>query len=729
MGAISRVLSLRVSASLTLTAGRVRGISPLPYYPFKRLLPLVLIALGFIAGAPEAAADEVRLLSQIKTRTEKRGTVGTNSYDGLSVSTHVQDSNYTYQRGSTYTNWGFYDRSEAFGFGTNPPVSGYGTWIYQDTNSASLPWEGEALAPQGTAIIRHTSLVRMDEWVWNGDTNVWTTKSILDGSTNTYTNYMATTEGSPWPMKDWDYSITNENGNTESDKYTLTTTVELVTDGPTNQSALFCLSSLVVDHSALDPVTFLPVFYLSGWEIVELPADNAGRVFKVLDNNSTHDVSVKLGSTLISTVTNWTYDDVFAQRVPLVIEWKGSGTNDTNWSQGPLFVLKGTTVNFRVITPGFVDVAWPPGLPTWSGGGASGTNAQISVTFNTVSADANGSEIIVTAGSKATNQVVVFDYTVQFKPDAQGDFTGRAEYPTNFGVGEGVSFSVKSDPAGITPNFVWSAAGMSATGDFDDRSVYMPNAIAFKAGAFSETITVTATLTDPPSAGSSRSNKFTVIPPTNAVLKDYRPTLVPSLIISLPYLVTNSNVGHLENSESCWKVSCYFILPQSVSFHGISVREGAGPYVFSGGYFAGISAELATNGFNAPWQPPSLPAGPLVTNVYATDSQHTAGVPRACTHQTVHGSGAIEPNFLNSDWFGVGPPGTGNQPYPLAHQAFLLTSLSGTIAVEFQLASATFYNVTNVISKRDFFSDASLTIEKAGSGPHTKAYASPTTPE
>jgi hypothetical protein len=289
MGAISRLLSLRVSASFTLFATRVKGITP-PYYSPKRLLPLLLVALGFMQVAQEVAADEVRLLSQIKTRTEKWGTVGTNSYDGLSVSTHVQDSNYTYQRGSTYTNWGFYDRSEAFGFGTNPPVRGYGTWIYQDTNSASLPWEGEALSPQGTGIIRYTSLVRMDEWVWNGVTNVWTTKSILDGSTNTYTNYQAYWEGPSWPMKKVKYSITNENGGTDSDDYTLTTTIELVTDGPTNQSALFALAGSVFDNSVFDPVTGYPVPLTSGWKLESLVPNAAGRVFKVFDNNTTNGV-------------------------------------------------------------------------------------------------------------------------------------------------------------------------------------------------------------------------------------------------------------------------------------------------------------------------------------------------------------------------------------------------------------------------------------------------------
>lgn len=682
------------------------------------------MAAGFVVGTLEAGADEVRLLSQVKTRTEKCGTARTN----VSWSASEQYTGYTYQRGVTYTNYSISDITDDY---SAIAVAGNGIWLYQYTNLASVPWVGDALATLGTSY--NTALGRRSQWAYDSNTEaiVWVGNYEQGGSTNTDTNYQAYWEGDAWPMRIWNYALTNENESTESDDYSLTTAVELVTSGPTNESALFCLSSVVSDYNDIDPITFAyPRILGSGWTLGGETADYGGRVFKVLANGSTNDVSVAPDSTYSGAITNWSSNNPEAQRVDLVMEWKGNGTNDTNWSQGPLFVLKGTTVNFRVITPGFVDVAWPPGLPTWSGGGASGTNAQISVTFNTVSGDINGEKVIVTAGSKATNQVVVFDYTVQFKPDAQGAFTGRAEYPTNFGVGEGVNFSVKSDPAGITPNLAWSAAGMSATGDFDDRSVYMPNAIAFKAGAFSETITVTATLTDAPSAGSSRSNKFTVIPPTNAVLKDYRPTLVPLLTMSLPFLQTNSNVGHLTNSESCWKVSCYFILPQSVSFHGISVREGAGPYVFSGGATAAnMTAAQATNGFITPWRPPSLPGAPLATNEYWTISQHEPGVPRACTHQTVHGTGAIEPNYLNSDWFGVQSPGTGNQPYPLAHEPFLMTMLTGTIDVEFQLASTSFYNITNVASKRKFYSDASLTIEKAGSGPHTKAYASPTTPE
>jgi hypothetical protein len=559
--------------------------------------------------------------------------------------------------------------------------------------------------------------------VLGADTNAVVVSTNVAPPTVPYAPWTLTKSGTMTTNYDNSTNITGITTNFWSEKSTLS----LATSGTdTNLSALFCLTGSVTDPYTYWPISNFPI--LSGWKLAGEVPDGAGRVFKIFNDGSTNDASVELESSLTGTNYYYTYD-VGVQRVGLTLEWKSSNTNDTNWQSGKVFVLKGDTVAFRVTTGSITNVAWPTGKPAWSGGGSSGTGADFSITFNTVSADTNGINVVVEAGSKVTNQVVVFDYTVRFKPDAQGAFTGRAEYPTNFGVGEEVNFSVKSDPEGLSPNVAWNATGMSATGDFDDRSVYLPSASSFKAGAFAETISVTATLTDVPSAGGARTNTFSVIRPTNAILKDYRITTVPLLTISLPYLVLNPNVGHLTNSETCWKVSSYFILPQSVSFHGISVREGAGPYAFSGGYFAGISAELATNGFNAPWHPPTMTGGPLVTNIYATFSQHTPGTPRPCTHHQVFGTGAIEPNYLNLDWFGVGPPGSGNQPYPLAHQSFLLTSLSGTIAVEFQLASAIFYNITNVISKRDYFSDASVTVEKAGSGPHTKAYASPTTPE
>lgn len=533
------------------------------------------MGLGFIAGAVRIEADEVRLLSQVNTRTEKNRTVSTNNYGGQFVRTSDQYSGYTFQRGATYTNYSITIQKDD---NKSAQVHGEGIWDYISTNLSSVSWVGEALAQPGTSYNTYQSTNSQ----WNFDcetgTNVWVVDTLPCGSTNTYTNYTAILQGPAWPMKKVKYSITTENGGTESDDHTLTTTVELVTSGPANQSALFRLSSLVIDQSAIDPLTGLPTFQWSGWELAGEQV-TAGRVFKVFNNNTTNNVSVTLGSSLANTVTNWTYDDPSAVRVKLTtIEWWNKAA--TNWVEGDVFVLTNTTVKFRVkASPD--DVVWPSTLPVWNCGSA-GTQGvvEFSMHFDTVSTSwTNPHVVTVTAGNTLTQTVFVCSYDIKLQSDPAYDFPGKST--NRFGVAEQIHFSADVKPEGVelplgwhaTYSHVWTSTNGA---DYSRISDVSASGGIFLAGSEAETVTVTATILDGPSFEKSQSKPITIVAPTNIVMLNYAYFGGPTP------LVPSTNIWHVENTVSCGKLASYFLKPDDVSFAGIRFKEGYALYLQNG---------------------------------------------------------------------------------------------------------------------------------------------------
>lgn len=552
----------------------MRGVSaPPPCHSPERLLALVVVALSFIVGASRVAADEVRLLSQVNTRTEMIKTVGTN-HGGLFVRTSDQYSGYNYQRGATYTNYSITIQKDD---NKAAQVPGVGISLSLSTNLSSVPWVGDALAYPGTTL--SISLTTNSQWSFDYVTEnfVWVENCLPGGSTNTYTNFAATLEGPAWPMKEVKYSITTESGGTESDDHTVTTTVELVTDGPANQSALFRLSSVVTDLGEIDPQTGSPRVLWSGWTLGGDQPDMYGVIYKVLANNTTNDVSVALCD-LSGIVTNWTYDHPAAVRVDLALQWrKSTSTNDADWQSTTLYVLKGTTVSFRVISPNVTNVTWPTGLPTWSGGGSSGTGPTFDITFNTLSADTNGSWVVATAGSSVSNRVVAYDFGVV----ARGaDPLFNPAPRTNFGVGELISFALDYKPESLsnTPpsSFIWhGVGGGSYTGySDDDRSLFTDgNPPYLQAGALGEGWAVNAAIISGVNAGVTRSMNLTILAPTNAIL-----------------VAVTTNVAHTSNVISAAKLGWYQIQPTVVDFSGIKFREGSN--VFSWQWETGQSTNV-----------------------------------------------------------------------------------------------------------------------------------------
>ena len=654
-------------------------------------------------------ADSVFLFTQSETYEKDFKFYGSNASGSITWSSPTKvSSGYTYERGSTYTN--FYSVSDITTYTystTNHTASDPGVNHYTNLLTASVPWGTNGLE-FGTQ--RDKGFTYVDRWLGG----VLITNLYEEEPWDiTVTNYQATwneTHGF-WPLANWTYLITN-NADTQKETYVVTSVVNLATHG-TNGSALFRLTGTVVDPGWLP---YVNASYTNGWTMAGETPDASGKVFKVFDNGTTNNVSVAITDT---NITNSAYY-VGAERVTLGIKWKSSNTNDTNWQSGDVFALKGTTVLFKVTTDP-TPVTYPTGLPTWTHRGAAG-DTQISVTFNTVSSDTNGQWVTVTAGSMASNRVVVFDYSVKFQPDAAGLFPGRATNTTRFGVGEQVNFVAKFDPDGISPELGWSATGMTTGAPNDDRCEYGSGASTFQAGAFAETITVFAFVVEGPSFGEVRTNQFAVVKPINAILKD----VLPLTATNGNFLFAWTNVGHMTNQWSCKKKASYFLLPQDVSFHGIFTGEGTGPYTYSGGYFNDTNSPQGVAGFTNSYTIVTNGVTNVFTFEYPTNANHTIGGKYAASHRTNYPSLSIEPNYFISDTFG-GDYGPGAIDVP--HTPFLLTTLTGTIQIEYSYVSASVYSVTNVISKRHLWSNGKLVIEKASSGPHAKEYTDPDSPD
>lgn len=640
--------------------------------------------------------------------------VSTNQ-DGSTISAQTTTENtYTYEWGKTYTNYYFQDFKHNGNYGTNTPADALHHRRLQTTNTASAPWVNGALA---VGTLRDYGLDVEHRWI----DGVVVSNYINAPWDLSNANYQATySDGSMWPVIEWSYSLTN-GADTTVESYSKQSTVKLATTG-TNGSALFCLTGTVHDWSAgyASPLT-------DGWTLAEEVPDAAGRVFKVFDNGSTNDVSVELDAMACGSVTNWKYS-VSPGRVTLGIEWKGTGTNDTNWQTGPVYVLKDTTVTFRVATS-VTNVAWPSGLPTWSHGGTAGATT-ISIIFSSVSGTTNGELVTVTAGTTASLKVVVFDYSVKFKPQDAAIFPGRATNTTRFGVGEMVDFLTEITPAGLmggtVGEFGWSASGMSTAGDPDDWSEYASGDEAFQAGAFQETITVIATIVSGPSFGKERTNTFDVVKPTNSFLQDILLVWTNNIWVSDPSAQAQRffpypNVGHTSNSMTCSKTASYFLEPRDVSFHGISVREGDGPYLWDQSQTQKVVATEITNS-----------SGQLlfwVTNSFGSHPNHPTGNLFSVSHPLRYSWGPVEANYWIFDtfWTTIGSNST-NLPVLVPHVPQKVVSLTGTIAIEFYYKSSDFHLIKSVLSEREVYSSGKVIIKKAGSGPHPKEYSDPSSP-
>lgn len=356
--------------------------------------------------------------------------------------------------------------------------------------------------------------------------------------------------------------------------------VHLAASAPSNStgSALFKLTSGFGIPGATNENVLAD--YAGAYTLASETPDSNGVVWKTFADGTNHDVSVRIRSTHANAVTNFTFNPT-PYRATLSIQWKSASTNETNWQSGPLHVLKDTTVLFRVqaTVGGNVDtnVAWPTGTPAWSA--STNNTAQISVTFTNVSADANGQWITVTAGSMASNQVVVFDYGIVAKgQDLDFSVSPRSVY----GVGEKVDFAAGFTPTALSNSFPltfnWSGQGAASTNGLQGADISNLDGQEFSAGCQAETYTVTATLALGVNAGAFRTTNISIIAPTNAILLPIKSAGIQEYVFA-----SNTNVGHTQFAHSCLKKAHYQLQPDTVSFKWLSISEGTAAYSWLGG--------------------------------------------------------------------------------------------------------------------------------------------------
>lgn len=487
--------------------------------------------------------------------------------------------------------------------------------------------------------------------------------------------------------------------------------VHLATSAPSNTtgSALFKLTSGFGIPGATNEnvlADFAGAYTLAG----ETP-DNNGVVWKTFADGTNHDVSVRIRSTHTNAVTNFTFNPT-PTRVQLTgLKWRG--TNDTNWTafSGPLHVLVGTTVEFQVQV-NETNVNWPTNMPAWSNG--SNQVEQVSITFNTVSADTNGQWISVTAGNTVSNQVVIYDFSIV----AQGQDIEFSESPRSlYGVGEKVDFTAGFTPAALSNSFpltfTWFGQGSASTNGFDPEDISRLVGQVLSAGCQAESFTVTAALASGLNAGTSRATNVSIIAPRNAILLPIKLTGVNE-----NPTVSNTNVGHTQFTHSCTKRAYYQLQPDTVSFKGVSISEGIAPYSWVGGG-GNVSGAIYYNGVWTNANP-----GPL-SNL----SDHAQGGWLGIMHLP-------EASYYNiavgHDTFGV-PAGQGGLPIATYQGQECIFSPSPaktntvSIPLAYRLAVKTNVFIT-IDSTKAFGPEGSTTIKKDGLGPITKGFGEDDSP-
>jgi len=223
---------------------------------------------------------------------------------------------------------------------------------------------------------------------------------------------------------------------------------------------------------------------------------------------------------------------------------------------GTLYVLVGTTVNFKAIsTPS--NAAWPSGKPTWGGSsGASGSGATKAVTFNTVSESTGDFKTVtVTCGNTVTANVVVFDITPTLFPVA--DFEDRSY--TEFGLKEDILLDYTSTPSlseSQIGSLEWSIE--SGSGDLIDND---DGTGMFTVSTTPGVFTLAITRISGPGSGGSNAKRFQAgngKGPTDIYNKD----------------VPNSSIWHVKGKASVGFVAYTHFEPKDVSFGNLTFAEG-----------------------------------------------------------------------------------------------------------------------------------------------------------
>lgn len=253
------------------------------------------------------------------------------------------------------------------------------------------------------------------------------------------------------------------------------------------------------------------------------------------------------------------------------VQYKGPNNDAFSDVANPLYVLKGSQINFKAI-PNPSTATFPSGQPVWAGtSGATGTGTTTSVTFNTVSSSTGDYKTVVaTAGnSSVTVNVVVYELTGTLNP--QVFFTGRSF--ERYGLKEEVNLGFLAFPSvsdsqmgGLT----WKVISGSGTipANSDGTETYTAGAVAGEETLKLEVITG-------PSKGLGPIYTRTIVAPSDGYIRQ----------------TPGSSILHCQGYCSVGFYGEARLQPTDVSFSKLWFREGGGTAQASGFYGASAGAQ------------------------------------------------------------------------------------------------------------------------------------------
>jgi len=251
------------------------------------------------------------------------------------------------------------------------------------------------------------------------------------------------------------------------------------------------------------------------------------------------------------------------------IQYKEPGTSNYVDITGTLFVLKGTTVEFKAI-PSPSNASFPTGQPVWSGtSGATGTGQLKSVTFDTISSSTtNYKTVIATVASSITVNVLVYDLYPVLTPEDSFD-PNRSTI--KYGLREVVDLSFASNPTTTDTQvggLTWTISSGTGTVDTQNNGTG-----TFTAPAVAESSTLKLEVLNGPSKSQYITKDITIVAPSGARM---------------------IRTGNIKHTQGVWgggfRAYIHFD-PTDVSFKNIRFREGT-CLATADGYLASFDREL-----------------------------------------------------------------------------------------------------------------------------------------
>jgi hypothetical protein len=275
------------------------------------------------------------------------------------------------------------------------------------------------------------------------------------------------------------------------------------------------------------------------------------------------------------------------------IQYQEPGTSNFVDITGTLYVLKGTTVNFKAI-PFPNNATFPNGQPTWSGtSGATGTGQTKSVTFNTKSnSTSDYKTVIARVDSPVIVNVIVYELIGALNP--QDYFYGRSV--DRYGLLETVDLGVLVSPS-ITDNQAGGFRWLVGAGQETVTNRTGNTGIGEYVAPFSPmNVTLEIEVVQGPSKGQKISYSKTIVEPSGGCVERD---------ISRPLI-------HCQNYSSAGFYGIIYLLPKDVSFSRLYFREGGGQ-IMANGFYASENG-----GQHVPWSTGALVYGcNLVTGYIA----------------------------------------------------------------------------------------------------------------